>query len=59
MTVTLLHVDHNKIRATYNYVEYLDERRSMMQWWADWCDAQRESAGSNKSRCVMPRHLLL
>lgn len=41
----LSHIDSDKIRATYNYAEYLPERRKMMQWWADWCDAQRESVG--------------
>lgn len=41
----LSHIDSDKIRATYNYAEYLPERRKMMQWWADWCDEQRESVG--------------
>lgn len=41
----LAHVDKNSVRAVYNQAEYLDERCEMMQWWADWCDAQRESAG--------------
>ena len=34
----LAHVDNNNIRATYNAAEYLDERRKMMQWWADRLD---------------------
>ncbi len=31
----LSHVDKNSVRASYNRAEYLDERRDMMQWWAD------------------------
>lgn len=34
----LAHVERNKIRGTYNMAEYLDERRLMMQWWADKVD---------------------
>ncbi|MGT6174646.1 hypothetical protein ACRWWJ_26815, partial [Escherichia coli] len=22
----------------YNHAQYLDKRREMMQWWADWLD---------------------
>ncbi|MCV5654399.1 hypothetical protein OFN54_23915, partial [Escherichia coli] len=22
----------------YNHAQYLDKRREMMQWWADWID---------------------
>jgi len=31
----LAHVERNKVRAAYHRAEYLDERRKMMQWWAD------------------------
>ena len=34
----LAHVEGNKVRAAYNRAEYLDERREMMQWWADYID---------------------
>ncbi len=34
----LAHVDRNKLRAAYNRSEYLEERRKMMQWWADYLD---------------------
>jgi len=30
--------DSNKVRASYNHAQYLDERRQMMQWWADYLD---------------------
>lgn len=35
----LAHADRNAIRAVYNAAEYLEERRQMMQWWADRLDA--------------------
>ncbi|GKW35327.1 integrase [Pectobacterium carotovorum subsp. carotovorum] len=31
----LAHTERNKVRASYNRAEYLDERRKMMQVWAD------------------------
>jgi len=34
----LAHVEGNSVRAAYNYADYLDERRRMMQWWADYLD---------------------
>lgn len=33
----LAHAERNKVRAAYHRAEYLDERRKMMQWWADFC----------------------
>ena len=38
----LAHVEGNKVRAAYNHAEYLDERREMMQWWADKLDEFKE-----------------
>lgn len=34
----LSHIERNRIRAAYNAAEYMDERREMMQWWADVID---------------------
>jgi integrase len=34
----LSHIERNRIRAAYNQAEYLDERREMMQWWANFID---------------------
>jgi len=34
----LAHAERNKIRASYNYAEYLPERRKMMQCWADFLE---------------------
>lgn len=31
----LAHVERNRVRAAYNHAQYLDERREMMQVWAD------------------------
>lgn len=32
----LAHVDKNSIRGTYNHAQYLDGRREMLQWYADY-----------------------
>jgi len=37
----LSHIEKNLVRAAYNRAEYLEERRSMMQWWANYIDSQR------------------
>ncbi|MGG2141734.1 tyrosine-type recombinase/integrase [Symbiopectobacterium sp. RP] len=37
----LAHVDKNVIRGTYNQALYLDGRREMMQWYADYIDHLR------------------
>lgn len=34
----LAHVDRNVIRGIYNHAEYLDQRKNMMQWFADYID---------------------
>jgi integrase len=35
----LAHVDKNAIRGTYNHAQYLDGRREMMQWYADYIES--------------------
>ena len=38
----LAHADRNKIAGAYRYMaQYMEERKSMMQWWADFLDAQQ------------------
>lgn len=38
------HQERNNVRAAYIYLaEHLDERKQMMQWWADYLDANLES----------------
>lgn len=40
----LAHIERNSVRAAYTYhARYLDERRKMMQWWADYLDEMRAS----------------
>lgn len=36
--IQLAHVDKNSIRGTYNHAQYLEGRREMMQWYADYID---------------------
>lgn len=31
----LAHIERNKVRAAYHRSEYLEERKQMLQWWAD------------------------
>ncbi|MGV6475045.1 tyrosine-type recombinase/integrase [Azotobacter vinelandii] len=42
--VQLAHVEQNKTRAAYNHAVYLDERRELMQVWADWVEGCRSLA---------------
>jgi integrase len=37
----LAHGERNKVRAAYNYAEYLSERRAMMSWWSNYLNAAR------------------
>lgn len=39
----LAHAERNKVRAAYNKAQRLDERRKMMQAWADYLDGLRAS----------------
>ena len=39
----LAHVEGNSVRAAYNHADYLDERRRMMQAWADFLDQLKNS----------------
>lgn len=41
----LAHCDRNAIRSAYNRGDYLEERKKMMQWWADFLDGMK--AGGN------------
>ncbi|WP_140182047.1 tyrosine-type recombinase/integrase [Providencia stuartii] len=37
--IQLAHKDKNSIRGTYNHAQYLEGRREMMQWYADYIDS--------------------
>jgi integrase len=39
----LAHAERNKVRASYNQAEYLEERKAMMQQWADLTDVMAQS----------------
>jgi integrase len=41
----LAHTERNKVRASYNRAEYLEERRVMMQQWADLIDDMTSGGG--------------
>lgn len=44
----LAHTERNKVRASYNQAAYLEERRSMMQQWADLTDEMAKSDSNVK-----------
>lgn len=37
----LAHKEKDEVRAAYNRAEYIEDRMLLMQWWADWLDAQQ------------------
>ena len=39
----LAHAERNKVRASYNQGEYMEERRAMMQQWANLIDEMAKS----------------
>lgn len=55
----LAHIEKNAVRAAYHRSQYLEERRTMMQAWADYLDSQRDDrskvvAFRGASRIVAP-----
>ena len=40
------HQEANQVRRAYLHSDFMDERRSMMQWFADWCENPQGPAGS-------------
>lgn len=40
----LAHAERDKVRASYNHAEYMDERKTMMQEWADYLDGLRKAS---------------
>ena len=43
----LAHVNDDKTDAAYNYALYLPQRTAMMQWWADYLDAELNKQKEN------------
>ena len=46
----LAHTERNTVRAAYNYADYLEERKRMMQWWADYLDQLKASTINSLTR---------
>lgn len=46
----LAHFSQGAVRAAYNRAKYLDERRRMMQFWADYLDKLREEARERQAK---------
>jgi len=44
MLTCFAHGERNKIRDTYNYAEYIPQRRKMMQEYADYLDTLKVQA---------------
>ena len=42
--IQLAHADKNQIRAAYNHARYLEQRRDMLCWYADYLDELRKGA---------------
>lgn len=36
--IQLAHAERNSSRASYNHAQYLEPRRDMLQWWANYLD---------------------
>jgi integrase len=55
----LAHQKRNKVAAAYNHAKYLKQRAAMMQWWADYLDAQlakgdESNSSSTRKRTAIP-----
>jgi integrase len=48
----LAHQKRNKVAAAYNHAKYLKQRKSMMQWWADYLDAQLAKGHQDTNLCA-------
>jgi integrase len=40
----LAHAEKNRVRAAYNYAEFMPERKKMMQAWADYLEGIKSGA---------------
>lgn len=38
----LAHTEKNKVKGAYNRAEYLNERRGLIEWWADYLEKQKD-----------------
>jgi integrase len=51
----LAHIKRNKVAAAYNHAKYLSQRASMMQWWADYLDAQLAKGEESQGNASLKR----
>lgn len=51
----LAHADRNKVRGVYNRAEYLEDRKRMMQAWADYLDALKNEEKVIPIKRSLPR----
>jgi hypothetical protein len=54
----LAHVPANRLRAAYNRHQYQDERRAMLQAWADFLEREARSDDGTRSTHDGSRHPL-
>ncbi|QSI78690.1 tyrosine-type recombinase/integrase [Niveibacterium microcysteis] len=46
----LSHTEANQVRAAYNRAQYMEERRSMLQWWANYLEeVERSTEGTQNA----------
>lgn len=50
----LAHAERNSVRAAYNHAEYLEERRAMMNAWAEYLDSLRAHSGAVSGSMAKP-----
>ncbi len=50
------HQERNKVRAAYLRTKFLDQRSSMMQWFADWCDESEPACNSHNVVAMSNMH---
>ena len=53
----LAHVDKNSVRRVYNHALYLDERKQMMQWYADHMDLLKARYETNNGKENLQREI--
>lgn len=54
--IQLSHVDPNQVRAAYNHAAYVEQRRTMMQDWADRLDAWADGQDETSTAMTQPSH---
>jgi integrase len=55
----LAHVQRNKVKGAYNHAKYLKQRTEMMQWWADYIDAQLAKGRAMQAQLSEPLHSMV